>query len=110
MAETFTWYPDANHTLDVEPRVASAKFGDGYEQRVPKGINTTLDKWALTFTGTRIRVDAIAAFLKARGGAEWFTWKNPDEVTAGYICRKWSKQREGGAKVTITCEFEQVPA
>lgn len=107
MAE-FTWFPDASISKDVEPRVASARFGDGYEQRVPLGINTQIDKWQLTFTGNRERIDPIEAFIAAQGGYLAFDWKNPDEQTGRYVCRSWKKQRQDSQKVILTCEFERV--
>lgn len=108
MPQTFTWLPTASHSKFVDPEVATAKFGDGYEQRVAKGINNIKDKWSLTFVGARTVIDPIDAFLTARAGAEAFTWKNPDEITALYLCRRWTKSREKSAKVTITCEFERI--
>jgi phage-related protein len=107
MPETFTWLPTASHSKSIEPEVLVAKFGDGYEQRVARGINNIKDRWTLTFTGNRLAIDPVDAFLTARGGVEAFTWKNPDEVTALYLCRKWTKSRERAAKVTISCEFER---
>jgi len=106
----FTWYPDAGHSREMEPRAMGSRFGDGYEQRTADGINTQLGVWVLTFTGGRAEADAIDSFLKARGGVEHFTWTNPDEETGLYLCRKWTKRRERSVKTTISCQFEQVAA
>lgn len=107
-APVFTWFPDASHEKASEPKVHVAKFGDGYEQRSPVGITPILPVWSLSFTGGRTEIDAIDAFLTARRAVESFLWKNPDEETGLYVCRKWKKRREHGVKVTLTCEFERV--
>ena len=105
----FTWFPNAGHSLSVEPRVASAKFGDGYEQRVPNGINFILEKWSLTFSGTRQNMGLVEAFLRTHAGVTSFDWTNPDEVAGKFVCKSWTKSRDKGV-VNITCVFEQVPA
>lgn len=110
MPQIFTWFPDASISKTTEPRVASAKFGDGYEQRVGSGINNMLDTWSLSFTGSVAETNDIEAFLRWHGGVVAFTWTTPDGNTGLYICRKWGKQRERSAKVVMSCEFEQVPA
>jgi phage-related protein len=104
----FTWFPDASVSVETEPVVRTARFGDGYEQRVPEGINTMPEKWDLTFTGTRAEIDPIAVFLREHKGSVAFDWTTPDEVTGRFICRKWSKSRERGVKVTMSFTLEQV--
>lgn len=105
---TFTWFPDASIRMEVEPQVASAKFGDGYEQRAPIGINTMAEKWSLSFTGTPVEVADIEAFFREHQGVYAFDWTTPDLNTGRYVCRRWSKSRERAVKVTISADFEQV--
>lgn len=104
----FTWFPDASVSVETEPVVRAAKFGDGYEQRVPDGINTMPEKWDLTFTGTREEIDPIAAFLRTHKGSLAFDWTTPDEMTGRFICRSWRKTRERGVKVGLSFTLEQV--
>lgn len=108
MSQTFSWFPDAGHKKSVSPRVRVAKFGDGYEQRVRDGINTMSQAWDLTFTGSAVEINAIEAFLVARGGANFFLWTTPEQQTGKYVCRSWDKSRERGVKVSLSCKFEQV--
>lgn len=108
MAQTFTWLPDASLQKSVQPRVRTARFGDGYEQRVRDGINTMPEKWILTFTGTNDEINAIEAFLKARGGADYFIWTTPQNMTGKFICRSWEFGRQRGVRSSISCEFDQV--
>lgn len=106
---TFDWFPDASIEVSHDPKVTIAKFGDGYEQRMSLGLNADLQKWSLNFSGNRTRIDAIDQFLRARKGAESFTWVNPDSETIKVVCRSWKKKRERAALVSISCTFEQVP-
>lgn len=104
----FTWFPDAEVSLSVEPKVEGARFGDGYEQRVGAGINNDPETWSLSFTGNRAEIDPIEQFLRNHNGYIAFDWKTPDEVTGRFICRKWRKTRSHGTKVIVTADFEQV--
>lgn len=105
---TFTWFPDASVRMQVEPKVASANFGDGYEQRAPMGINTMPQTWSLTFTGSVDQIGQIESFLRERMGAYAFDWTTPDGEPGRYVCRRWGKSRERGVKVSLTADFEQV--
>lgn len=105
--QTFNYRPDYESTLSQQPLVLTAKFGDGYEQRVATGINNTPEKWSLTFTvGNPALPDAVA-FLQARRGVESFYWTNSFGVTNVYVCRGWSLSR-GPGKQALTMDFEQV--
>lgn len=105
---SFIWFPVANHKREIKPNIATAKFGDGYEQRTPVGINFMPEVWQLEFAGNREEMQLIDDFLKARGGYESFDWETPDEEVKKFVCRKWDKSRQNGKIVTITCSFEEV--
>ena len=108
---TFTWNPDTGAAESREPRIRSARFGDGYEQRAASGINADLATWNLSFSGrSDSEASAILAFLVARGGHESFDWTPPGGSATKWICRKWSRRFTGGTAVGITADFEQVPA
>lgn len=106
---TFAWLPSYPASVDRAPRVKTAKFGDGYEQRQADGINNNLAVWNLTFANRdATEASAIDDFLNARGGVERFDWTDPDGVAGKYICRKWSKGFPFGTIRTITAIFEQM--
>ncbi len=106
---TFTWIP-AKASLQEHPRVVSSKFGDGYEQRRPDGINNVEQSWSLFFVCQSVSVaQAILNFLRARQGSELFTWTPPDATTSiMVICREYSTDDEPGNSRTINATFEQV--
>lgn len=104
---TFTYAP---HTaaLAIKPRVRTAAFGDGYEQRVADGINAAPKSWSLTFVRPTTEADAILAFLAARNGSEAFDWTDPDAAAGKYVCRDWSSSLIGPFAKSINATFEQV--
>ncbi|MEI9697292.1 phage tail protein [Moellerella wisconsensis] len=115
MTPIFTWVPQKDFTVTNTPNVAVVSFGDGYEQRQQKGINSLLSKYSsLVFIG----VDGLCgksniakevrAFLKARGAVESFLWTPSDTGVQGrYICRSWSYSKIGNV-YKLTTEFEEV--
>lgn len=107
--DTFTWTPDYSANLSKKPRVNSAKFGDGYSQRVGEGINTNPKMWSVGFTVAPAVGDAIDAFLDTKGGALSFLWTPPREsVARAFICPEWSKSESSYGEVTVNAKFEQV--
>lgn len=110
MAVTFTWIPDVGASADRAPVVNSAKFGDGYEQRTPNGLNTLPGIWNLTFSSRNYtEIDAIEAFLADRDGALNFQWTPPRSASVLlFICRKWSRTIGNGPLDSLTATFEQV--
>ena len=102
---TFIWIPASGAAQTTKPDVSVIKYGDGYEQRVPKGINNIADKWALKFS---TNVSDVESFLRGHGGQLSFNWTNPLGVTGTYVCREWKVNHLGGLVFDLTCEFEQV--
>lgn len=111
----FTWIPSASPApiLEEEPRVLSAKFGDGYEQRAGDGINNRPQVWTVHFNNRSLaQANAIIAFLRARNGASSFTWTPPDgSAEIRVICRKWPMAFADGYPKryrSFSLTFEQV--
>jgi len=93
---TFEFTPDFGSQANYKPRVRMAQFGDGYQQRVADGINTSPATWPLAFTNRDdTERDGILSFLVARNGVESFDWTPPF----------------GGASIKVTCaEWDWTPA
>ena len=92
------------------PSVRTAKFGDGYEQRLTFGINQNPKQWDLTWNNiSEANADTIEAFLNARAGVESFDWTPPDESTSyKWVCAQWSKTIPYLNRATISATFRQV--
>lgn len=106
---TFTWIPVTPARGTVKHRVRTAQFGDGYEQSVSDGINTRVQSWELEFVGeTRAMMQAICAFLDARGGHESFTWTPPGGTAGYYVVREYQVTPHGSGLYTIAATFQEV--
>lgn len=91
----------------------SAKFGDGYEQIAPKGINYSRDLWDITWAGLSLtEVTAITSVLDSVGTWGILTWTPFNEA----VQKKFRLSGEGytitkpgrGTLRTVTCKLHQV--
>lgn len=106
---TFTWVPDHNVTKSKDTRVNEVKFGDGYSQRVPEGINSTFETWDVAFTlRTKTEIDSIDSFLNGQKGAYSFDWTTPNGVSRKFVCKKWAASYTHDGDCSLTATFEQV--
>lgn len=106
----FDWQESSKVTLEEAPRVLRARFGDGYEQRAPDGINNRPQLWDLVFEQVDADVAAdILTFLRARNGFEAFDWTPRWAPGAIRVkCEKWTRTGEGEGLSRIAARFEQV--
>lgn len=107
----FIWIPNYNSNMAFEPKVKLTKFGDGYEQRVPDGINNSLLKFNLSFNGRPLHeATAIIHFLKNRNGAESFVFTphSPFGKTKLYKCPNYTVDFVFFNNYNITAIFEEV--
>lgn len=107
----FTWIPSYQNTVNNQPRVQVLKFGDGYESRVPDGINVVLPIYNLRFENRDVNeATAILHFLSQRQGAESFIWNGrpPYQRQLRYVCREWNDTQNFDNNFTIEAKFEQV--
>jgi phage-related protein len=105
---TFTYIPTYSANVSKQPKVASTKFGDGYEQSVPLGINTQARKWSLTFAREYVNIGAIDTFLTTLNGVDSFDWIPPTGLTGKWICKSWSRSKESYNFDTLVAVFEEV--
>jgi len=88
--------PDKNLVRRTQPRVLRAKFGDGYEQRMPDGINSLEQNYDITFVNrSPAEIDNIVKFFEAKLGVTSFEFTFPDtaaeigETTITVVCETW---------------------
>ncbi len=110
----FTYVPDWNPAMSVEPAVAKVSFGDGYTQRFAKGINNQLQKIKLTFSvRSDTEASAIISFFEARAGCASFTFRlRPTDPLKKWVTEgEWQHTPWAGASDcnTITVTFQEVP-
>ena len=105
---TFTWLAEYGASQDITPKVNTAKFGDGYEQRTRNGINTKPREWSLTFNKVSSEIDKIETFLSNRGGVESFDWTPPRGSSGKWLCSSWQRSIPSPAYDSLTCKFSEV--
>ncbi|UVK96447.1 phage tail protein [Pseudomonas sp. B21-048] len=104
----FTWVPTYDATKTITPTVKVIKFGDGYEQRQGTGINRQPRKLALTFKRPKAEIEAIDAFLKARGAIEAFTYTHSGQSIGVFVCREWTRTNIAKGIDGLSVTFEEV--
>ncbi len=90
------------------PSVRKVRFGDGYSQRAPAGLNADLKTYSVTLSVPRWEATALESFLAEHGGWKSFLWTPPYEWRQIKVtCAKWSS-RVSMLRVEFSAEFEQV--
>ncbi len=107
--ETFTFYPNSGMELTHKPEITQIKFGDGYEQVAPKGINHNLRSYSLSFSGTESRIRQINDFLNQHGGYKAFLWTPPksEKGEGKFRCYEWGIVQNTSHWV-LSAEFKEV--
>ncbi|RYD28929.1 MAG: phage tail protein [Lysobacteraceae bacterium] len=106
----FTWTPEFGANRTVQPNVNVVKFGDGYENRIPIGVNFKGFTWNLQFENRdAAEATAILQFLDLAGGVDAFDW-TPPGLTKSYrfVCRQWSHTIQRANLYSIQASFERV--
>lgn len=92
-----------------EPRVLTAKFGDGFSQRTGDGLNTLREMWSLVWIASHANITLIDDFFEDRAGVEAFLWIAPrDTVAKAWLCSKWQRTVIDRYTDRVSAEFERV--
>ena len=105
---TFLYNPDWSAKKQNKPRVNTAQFGDGYEQRVSDGLNTNLATWNISFVRDPETIEYINSFLYAKGGVYSFNWTAPNGYVGVYKCSEWDSSYDSPGWSTLTATFTEV--
>ena len=108
----FFWKPSFQSSGTHRPKAVSIQFGDGYSQRSPDGINSTLLSVNYTFDGCdERRAKAILHFLEIREGYETFLFTPhfPYGTQKRFVCKSWQDSSIFYNNYTINAEFTEVP-
>ena len=104
---TFTYSPKYSSQVTKTPKIRTAVFGDGYEQRSADGINVTSREWSLSFTRVDSDITAIDSFLDALNG-DSFDWTPPKGSAGKWICDSWATVLDTYGVETLTATFKEV--
>lgn len=107
--------PDRGMSWKTEPQVLKNEFGDGYTQRLSKGLNSLKQNITVNFANrTKADVDDIVAFFETKKGVTAFTFTVPDsnsgssELAVKVICTDWSQNWENDDYYSVNATFERV--
>lgn len=106
MTDTFTWRVNMDSSGGGEFAMSTAKFGDGYVQEVPNGINNETQKWSVTVSGKKTLMQTVLAFIRTHKGQSFF-WTPPLGVEGYYKCKRYNPVDRGGGWWELNMEFEQ---
>jgi len=110
--EEFT--PDKTLSRTVTPKMHMAKFGDGYEQRARKGLNSLDESFDVTFSNrTLTESQQLVEFFAAVLGVTSFTFTIPgkeltDYVSCRVVCETFNRTYDFNNYNTITATFRKV--
>lgn len=110
-----TRIPDRAMQKRSTAKVLLAQFGDGYEQRLPLGLNSLQQEYQVTFkTRPKADIDDIATFLDNTKGANNFNFTIPDtngvsnETTIKVVCSEYSTTYEYDDFYSLEATFRRV--
>jgi phage-related protein len=107
----FDWAESRSTRRNVMPRRAETRFGDGYRQRLPDGLNPIEETWDIVLDAVDDAIgDEISAFLEARGSWEAFTWRPKWRAGAPIrvLCTSWSRAIVDLGVSSFSLTFERV--
>nr|WP_072052427.1 phage tail protein [Escherichia coli] len=95
--------------VSEKPSVVRVRFGDGYEQRRPTGLNPQLKTFQAVFRVTDESTRRwLEEFLSWHGGYCAFLWRPPKHNrTVRVVCREWSVT-DNARYSDFSCTIEQV--
>jgi|TARA_B100001094_G_scaffold30140_1_gene25102 phage-related protein len=114
---TATIIPDKTLARSSAPRVRSAKFGDGYEQRAKSGLNSIDETFTLNFVNrTKATIDDLNKFFDDKAGVTSFNFTIPDtdnttttgEKTIRVVCSEWSTQYSNSDHYSMSASFVRI--
>ena len=107
---------DRGMARSTQHRVLTAKFGDGYEQRVLDGINTKNDSFNISFNNrTAEDINLLAAFLDSKAAKNFdftvtdkFSGGNLANTTMKVVCDTYSINYVRDNFHSLTCTLRRV--
>lgn len=113
----FWWKPSYNAKINNKPRLKINQFGNGYQQRIPDGLNSSLIEFSLIFENRNEKETvSILHFLQQRNGQESFIYnlptiysKSTSSLNTRFICLEWSPNYISYNNYSIEAIFSEVP-
>lgn len=109
-----TFNPPVNPTPPsgrrVKPRVLTAGFGDGYEQRALDGLNPIQEERNETWRHlTETEAQAIESFFDSLQGVSAFKWTPPEStLSKAYKAPEWEVRKDAPGVFTVRAKLVRV--
>ena len=105
--------PSYSPVLEIKPEVTTVKMGDGYEQRLHRGLNVAPRTYRLDFisrddTVTTNILNFLALSTGGNNGQKAFTWTPPYGATGKWKCPQVSVTNTSYNLNDISLEFIEV--
>lgn len=91
--------------------MVAVKYGNGYEQRLPNGINYKRDMWSVSWDGLNTTdKNTIVSFINTVSDGSTIQWTSPFDTTEKkYVLEgDWSISDTNGAIYSIQITLRQV--
>lgn len=99
--------PSYGSADELDFRMLSNSFGDGYTQDIPDGLNNITETQNLQWNSiSDTNADNIVAQIKSFNGTA-FEWTTPSGETKNFTCRKISRTRAGYRTCNLTLTFTE---
>lgn len=105
--EEFHWLPEDGMKTEHKPSIKTVRFGDGYEQRSPNGLNHSQRVFTCDF---RVEANERDSFEQFYSGMEVINlfWRPPGvNRNIRVVCRTWSAT-EHITYTDFSCQFDEV--
>lgn len=102
--------PRYGFTITRNPKINIIDFGDGFQQRLTKGLNQNPVTLNLKFGLSQSESNTAISFLNDRiTDGQSFTYVIPNEnITKKFICKRYNTSIPFVGRVTLNCTFEEV--
>lgn len=109
--ELFDWKIQVGMTSELNRDVNIVKFGNGYEQRSSKGLNSLYKKFnvvvRLDKRTQKSEIARLKLFLKKHFMVESFRWRPPNESELLVVCES-NSSTDNGVYIDFELTFRQV--
>ena len=106
---TWAWPTSYNTETDTIPRVKIARFGDGYEQRSPDGINNMPRQVQYVYDFKRETLIQVEAFLRFTAGTMAFYYTPPYSPRGLFVADQgWQITERGFDYAELKATFREV--
>lgn len=112
MATPFPTIPiSQSSSMSMHNEINAIRFGNGYEQRVPMGINYRRETWNIVWDALTLpQKNTIVNFIQSVSNGSTILWTPPNEsAQKRYVLDgDWSLVNRGGTIYSINLKMRQV--